>query len=98
MLWAVGLLGHVLHGEGFSKGGVGEFLSPARAAYFCQSVVWAWDGCVSCHAVDLGLVGKGVRPIPIKVGYQAAKTAFWKGQAEKGREAQSLEELLEGRR
>jgi hypothetical protein len=33
-----------------------------------------------------------------KVRYQAAKTAFWKGQGEKGREAQSLEKLLEGRR
>ena len=33
-----------------------------------------------------------------KVRYQAAKTAFWKGQGEKGREAQSLVELLEGRR
>ncbi len=33
-----------------------------------------------------------------KVRYQAAKTAYWKGQGEKGREAQSLEELLEGRR
>jgi integrase/recombinase XerD len=33
-----------------------------------------------------------------KVRYQAAKTAYWKGQGEKGREAQSLEELLERRR
>jgi integrase/recombinase XerD len=33
-----------------------------------------------------------------KVRYQAAKTAYWKGQGEKGREVQSLEELLEGRR
>jgi integrase/recombinase XerD len=32
-----------------------------------------------------------------KVRYQAAKAAYWKGQGEKGREAQSLEELLEGR-
>ena len=32
-----------------------------------------------------------------KVRYQAAKAAFWKGQGEKGREAQSLVELLEGR-
>lgn len=33
-----------------------------------------------------------------KVRYQAAKAAYWKGQGEKGREVQSLEELLEGRR
>jgi integrase/recombinase XerD len=33
-----------------------------------------------------------------KVRYQAAKTAYWKGQGEKGRDAQSLEELLEGQR
>ena len=33
-----------------------------------------------------------------KVRYQAAKTAYWKGQGEKGREAQSLKELLERRR
>jgi integrase/recombinase XerD len=33
-----------------------------------------------------------------KVRYQAAKAAYWKGQGEKGREARSLEELLERRR
>lgn len=32
------------------------------------------------------------------VRHQAAKSAYWKGQGDKGREAQSLEELLEGRR